>query len=99
MISRFLIAAPVALVISAAFLGAAASPALAAESTCNVAPAQIRTIAATANPNQARKALLMVETGEKMCAEGGRFDATKKFAAAAKLLGTDLASLPMPSAQ
>lgn len=99
MIKRFLIAAPLAIAISAAFVGAAASPAMAAEATCTQTPAQIRAAAASATPDQARKALVMVATGEKMCAEGGRFDAAKKFAAAAKVLGTDLASLPTPSAQ
>ncbi|PZN93887.1 MAG: hypothetical protein DCF31_11360 [Alphaproteobacteria bacterium] len=75
------------------FLGAAASPAMAAENACNTAPAQIRTIAATAQPDQARKALSLVQTGEKLCEAGGRGEASKKFAAAAKALGTDMAAL------
>ena len=99
MITRFLIAAPLAIAISAAFLGATASPALAADTTCAQAPAQIRAAAVNAAPDQARKALAMVATGEKICAEGGRFEAAKKFAAAAKALGTDLASLPGVSVQ
>ncbi len=97
--ARFFIAAPIAFAVSLAFIGAAASPAMAAPATCTIAPAQIRAAAATANPDAARKALLMVATAEKMCEQGGTFDAGKKFAAAAKVLGTDLASLPAPTAQ
>ena len=91
--SRFLIV-PVALAISTAFIGTAASPAMAAKANaCATAPGQIRTVAATANPDQARKALTLVASGEKICAEGGDFEAAKKFSAAAKLLGTDMAAL------
>ncbi len=97
---RFLIAAPVALFVSAAFIGAA-TPAFAADATCASAPARIRTIAASAQPDQARKALGLVSLGEKLCAEGGRFEAGKKFSAAAKVLGTDMAALQSaaPTAQ
>ncbi len=99
--NRFLIA-PIAFAISAAFVGAAASPAIAASSSvCKTAPAQIRTLAATAQPDQARQALTLVSTGEKLCEAGGRNEAGKKFAAAAKLLGTDMAALgtAAPTAQ
>ncbi len=99
MTNRFLIV-PVAFAISAAFIGFAAAPAAAAENACNTAPAQIRSIAATAQPDQARKALSLVNTGEKLCEAGGRNEAGKKFAAAAKALGTDLAALSTaPTAQ
>ncbi|WP_426164322.1 hypothetical protein [Sandarakinorhabdus sp. DWP1-3-1] len=97
MTNRFFLV-PVAIAISAAFLGAAASPAMAAEGTCNTAPAQIRAIAATAQPDQARKALNLVQTGEKLCEAGGRNEAGKKFAAAAKALGTDMAALTTTTA-
>ena len=89
---RFLVV-PAAFAVSAAFIGAAASPAMAADTVCATTPAQIRTIAATAQPDQARKALGLVNIGEKLCAAGGRGEAGKKFSAAAKLLGTDLAAL------
>ena len=88
---------PVAFAISAAFAGAAA-PALAADSTCVTAPAQIRTLAASAQPEQARKALSLVSTGEKLCDAGGKNEAGKKFSAAAKVLGTDMAALTTVSA-
>ncbi|MEN9932011.1 MAG: hypothetical protein RIS17_584, partial [Pseudomonadota bacterium] len=39
------------------------------------------------------KVLSLVATGEKLCAEDAKYEAGKKFAAAAKLLGTDLAAL------
>lgn len=98
--NRFLIV-PVALAISAAFIGAAATPAMAADNTCATAPAQIRSIATTAEPGQARKALSLVNVGEKLCAAGGRGEAAKKFSAAAKALGTDMAALTTaaPTAQ
>ena len=89
---RFLVI-PAALAVSAAFIGAAAAPAVAADATCANAPAQIRSIAATAQPDQARKALSLVNVGEKLCAAGGRNEAGKKFSAAAKVLGTDMAAL------
>jgi hypothetical protein len=100
MTSRFRIV-PVAIAISAAFIGAAATPAMAAEaSVCATAPTQIRDRAATAAPDQARKALSLVNTGEKLCEAGGRAEAKKKFSAAAKALGTDMASLATaPTAQ
>jgi hypothetical protein len=98
--NRFLIA-PIAFAVSLAFVGAAATPAMAADAaTCSTAPAQIRTAAATAQPDQARKALSLVNVGEKLCAAGGRAEAGKKFSAAAKALGTDMASLTSaPTAQ
>lgn len=97
--TRFLIA-PIAFAISATFLGAATSPAMAAgANACNTAPAQIRSLAATAQPDQARKALNLVNVGEKLCEAGGRNEAAKKFSAAAKALGTDMASLTAPVAQ
>ncbi len=101
MTNRFFIV-PIAFAISAAFIGAAATPAVAAEAnSCTTAPAQIRSIAATAQPEQARKALSLVNTGEKLCEAGGRNEAGKKFAAAAKVLGTDMAALSTsaPTAQ
>lgn len=98
--NRFLIV-PVAFAISAAFIGAAASPAMAASANaCATAPAQLRSAAATAQPEQARKALSLVSTGEKLCEAGGRSEASKKFSAAAKALGTDMAALSSaPTAQ
>ena len=100
MFNRFLIAAPLAIAISAASFAIAAGPAGAASVNCAATPAQLRAAAATATPDQARKALTLVSVGEKICLEGGNFEAGKKFSAAAKMLGTDLAALPSaPAAQ
>lgn len=99
--NRFLII-PIAFAISAAVIGAAAAPAMAAETgACATAPAQIRTVAATAQPDQARKAISLANVGQKLCDAGARNEAGKKFAAAAKALGTDLAALntAAPTAQ
>jgi hypothetical protein len=92
---------PVAFAISAALIGAASAPAVAAEATCTTTPAKIRTLAGTAtDANTARKALSLVNVGEKLCEEGARNEAGKKFSAAAKLLGTDMAALnTAPTAQ
>ena len=64
-------------------------------------PAQIRTLATTAtDADSVRKAISLVNVGEKLCDAGARNEAGKKFSAAAKLLGTDLASLnSAPTAQ
>lgn len=72
---------------------AAAAPAAAADVSCKETPAQLRTLAASAQPDQAAKALKLVATGEKLCAADGKYEAGKKFAAAAKTLGTELAAL------
>ncbi|MBC7505421.1 MAG: hypothetical protein H7267_06825 [Sandarakinorhabdus sp.] len=100
MTSRFLIV-PIAFAISAAFIGAASAPAMAADSTCTRTPAQIRTLAVTsADASSIRKALTLVSVGEKLCDAGARNEAGKKFSAAAKLLGTDLAAInAAPTAQ
>ncbi len=93
MTSRFFII-PVAIAISAAFIGAAATPAMATEaSVCSETPAKIRNAASTSTPEQARKAMNLVNTGEALCEAGARHEASKKFAAAAKALGTDMAAL------
>ena len=97
MINRFLIVAPVALVLSGAALGVAATPASAATVDCTVAPANLRAAAATADPIAARKALVAIRAGETMCNEDNRFEAGKKFAIAAKALGVDVAQLNGPA--
>ena len=97
-----LILAPLAFAISAAFIAAAAAPAMAAETgICATAPGRIRAIATSAQPNQARKALSLVNVGEKLCEAGARNEAGKKFSAAAQALGTDMAALTSaaPTAQ
>lgn len=89
MTSRFLTVA-----FATAIIGAAATPAMAATGSCATTPTQIRTLAATApSADNARKALQLATVGEQLCEQGARYEAGKKFSAAAKLLGTDVASL------
>ncbi len=93
MINRFLVAAPIAVAISAAFLGVAATPASAATIDCATTSGNLRAAAATAAPDAARKAMTAIRTGEALCKDDARPEAAKKFAIAAKALGVDMASL------
>ncbi|GGI84298.1 hypothetical protein GCM10007973_21040 [Polymorphobacter multimanifer] len=81
--------------IAIAFAAAAVSaPAFAADAnTCKNTPAALRSAAATAQPEQATMAMRLIVVGERLCDAGGRAEAGKKFASAAKALGTDLAAL------
>ena len=82
----------IALAVTAAAVMAA--PAFAgAPVSCKATPAQIRTLAQSKSGAEAAKVLHLVETGEQLCAQDAKYEAGKKFAAAAKLLGTDLAAL------
>ncbi len=97
-----LLIAPLALIVSTFIVGVAAAPAMAAPPAavaCATAPAKVRAAAATAQPDQQKKALELVSLGERLCTADSAYEASKKFAAAAKALGTDLAALPSPSAQ
>lgn len=100
MFTRFLIAAPIAIAVSALFVGAAISPAHAAVATnCSTTPVQLRTAAEAATDVAAqRKALMFIATGEKLCADNAKFEAGQKFTAAAKALKLDLATLPAATA-
>ena len=69
-----------------------AAPAV-AEETCATTPAQIRSVAATAEAGVAKRALGYVSIGEKLCEAGNERAANKKFAAAMKTLNVDAASL------
>ena len=73
-----------------------AAPTIAAPATdCATTPAQLRAAAASATDVAAqRKALMFVTTGEKLCGDNAKFEASQKFAAAAKALKVDLAALP-----
>ena len=95
MINRLVYIAPIAIAVSAAFIGAAAAPAMAATgNVCATAPAQLRAAAATADATAQRKALYYVKSGEQLCAANADFAAKQDFARAAKLLNTDLAAAP-----
>jgi hypothetical protein len=82
---------------SAAALFVAAAPVLAADD-CAATPSQLRNIAASADAASAKKALGYVSIGEKLCEAGNERAAGKKFAAAAKTLNVDLATLTTAAA-
>ena len=77
----------IALLLSAA----QAAPAFAADDRCTTLPDTIRTAAATAEPEAAKRALQRVSLGEKLCEARNRRDAAAQFRAAARDLGLDLA--------
>ena len=95
MITRFLVAAPLAIALATAFVGAAV-PAYAAapsQAVCDTTPGQLRAAGATAPAAAQQKAAILISTGEHLCADQARGEAAKKFAAAARVLNVDLASL------
>ncbi len=94
MIIRFLVAAPLALAVATAFVGAAV-PAYAATTTaaCETTPGQLRAASSTAPASAQQRAAILITTGEHLCADQARGEAAKKFAAAARILNVDLAAL------
>jgi hypothetical protein len=85
---------PLAIAAAAFTFGLSAGPAAAADATvCADAPAALRSLAASAQPETARKALRDVQTGEALCEARNRNEAARKFRAAAEALGTDLATV------
>jgi hypothetical protein len=80
--------------VSAASLGLVAAPAVASDAqTCAVAPVKLRTLAAGADADTARKAERNIALGEALCDARNRSEAAKKFNLAAKSLGTELAAV------
>ncbi len=78
------------ILVAAAF---AAAPATAAPEACAAAPAALRTAAVAAPAASQRTVLTNVSIGEKLCEAGNRFEANRKFKAAAKALNVDLATV------
>lgn len=97
MVTRFLIAAPLAVALATAFVGAAV-PAYAATSqaVCDTTPGQLRAASTAAPAVTQQRAAILIATGEHLCADQARGEAAKKFAAAARILGVDMASLAAP---
>jgi hypothetical protein len=93
MFTRILIAAPLAFAVSAAFIGAAIPAYAATAATCTTTPTQLRAAASTATVDKQKAAMILIATGERLCAADANFEAGKKFAAAAHALGVDLAAL------
>ena len=71
-----------ALMLTATLPFAAITPAHAGTTQCAVQAEQLRTEAASANPQDAAKALRSIRMAEKICAEGNSHEAAKKFALA-----------------
>jgi len=70
------------------FLALSPTPAQAAPVDCATRAAAVRSQAETADPKAAARALKAVRIAEKICAEGGSFEAGKKFAQARAQLDT-----------
>lgn len=87
------------IVIAALTAGLFAAPAFAAGESCQTTPAQLRTVATGADAAVAKQALRYIATGEKLCAERADREAGKKFAAAAKVLNVDVATLTAVAAK
>jgi hypothetical protein len=85
--------------LAVALAAVSAAPALANAEACAVAPGKLRSIAATAEPEAAKKAERNIALGEALCDARNRSEASKKFNLAAKSLGTDLAAVMTPTAQ
>jgi hypothetical protein len=79
-----------ALMLTATLPFAAITPAHAGTTQCAVQAEQLRTEAASANPQDAAKALRSVKIAEKICAEGNAHEAAKKFALARTQLASTL---------
>lgn len=71
----------------------AAVPAAARTDACDIAPAKLRTLVASAEADVQRKAGRNIELGEALCAARNPREAGKKFDLAARALGTDLAAV------
>jgi hypothetical protein len=84
--NRALFTAPMAMLVSAGFLFAAAGPAAASDDACAVQPSELRAAASTVDNDAARQALRNVVIGEKLCEAGNERAAAKKFAAAGRVL-------------
>ena len=67
-----------------------ALPAAAAAGACETAPASLRSLAAMSDAQSARKAEQDIERGEALCNARNRQEAARRFARAARTLGTSL---------
>jgi hypothetical protein len=79
-----------ALALTAILPFAALTPVHAGTAQCAVQAEQLRTEAASANPQDAAKALRSIKIAEKICAEGNSHEAAKKFAQARTQLASNM---------
>ncbi len=68
----------------------AISPVKAAPASCAVEAQAVLADAANADKDAAARAARLVRVAEKICAEGNRFEAAKKFAQARQQLGSNV---------
>jgi membrane-bound lytic murein transglycosylase B len=71
-----------AMVATLPFLALSPADAATADCTAEVQAIKVQAQADGISPNSAAKALRTARIGEKICAEGSRYEAAKKFAAA-----------------
>lgn len=83
----------VILLSAAAALALSAMPAAASGDLCARAPEALRALAGSADSATQKRALRNVALGEALCEARNRVEAQKKFQAAARTLGTDLATV------
>lgn len=79
-----------ALALTAVLPFAALTPVNAGTIDCAAQAQQLRTEAASANPQDAAKALRNVRIAEKICAEGNSHEAARKFALARNQLASNV---------
>jgi hypothetical protein len=79
-----------ALALTAVLPLVAISPVHAAPTSCAVQAEQLRSEAASANPQDAAKALRSIKIAEAICAEGNSHEAAKKFAQARTQLSSNV---------
>ncbi len=79
-----------ALMLTATLPFAAFSPAHAATPSCAAQVQSVQAEAAAADPQAATKALRTARVAEKICAEGNRHEAAKKFAKAREQLASSI---------
>jgi hypothetical protein len=79
-----------ALAVAATFPFLAISPVQAGTVDCAAQAQQLRTEAASANPQDAAKALRSIKIAEKICAEGNSHEAGKKFSLARTQLASNV---------
>ena len=86
--TRFLIAAALAAAVAAPAAAVAPNQAM-----CDTTPGQLRAAGASAPAVAQQRAAILISTGEHLCADQARAEAAKKFAAAARILNVDMATL------
>ncbi len=93
MVTRYLIAAPLALAVALVAVPASAGT---TQAQCEAMPGQLRAASTAASAVAQQRAAILIDTGVKLCTDRAHDEAGKKFAAAAHILGVDTATLGAP---